>query len=194
MALGGLIGVSLFKFIIGPFWEKASEWADGYVEKQKTIDIARAEMEITKAKLEAELHQRRVLAEIAWETRALEGQERSWKDEYILILWSIPLMAIFVPGLQDYVKEGFKNLEQTPTWYVQGWGVIVASVYGIKKFVDMVDRYTVSRHEQSMAKLDDRKAATPEMVTQKAPEVSAPKVVDSISSKKRPHQQEPHGG
>lgn len=154
MFAGSIIGASLLKFIIGPFWGKASEWADSWIDKRTKVDTARAEAELAKAQAEASMQIKKIEAEIEWETRALDGMEKSWKDEFILILWSLPLVGLFIPFLQGYFMLGFKALEAVPDWYFQGWGVIIATVYGAKRFFDGMDRWLTSRHERKVMEIE----------------------------------------
>ena len=39
-----------------------------------------------------------------------EQAATSWKDEYTLIVVSIPAIMAFIPGLDVYVKDGFLAL------------------------------------------------------------------------------------
>jgi hypothetical protein len=58
-----------------------------------------------------------------WEMESIRNS--GWKDEWVLIVLSIPMILAFVPATVVYVQMGFSALEQTPVWY----RVIVASVY-----------------------------------------------------------------
>ena len=55
-----------------------------------------------------------------------------WKDEYILILLSIPMVLSFVPFTVGYVQMGFAALSQTPEWYRWLIMLIFTAVYGIR--------------------------------------------------------------
>jgi len=71
--------------------------------------------------------------DIAWDNTSLK--QSGWKDEFLLILYSIPLILCFVPSLSDYVREGFTILKETPEWYQYSLGLMVASSFGHKKFL-----------------------------------------------------------
>ena len=62
-----------------------------------------------------------------------EASKDSWKDEYILLLWSIPLVLSFTgdDGV-DVVMRGFEALEKAPNWYTMSLGIIVAASYGVR--------------------------------------------------------------
>lgn len=95
--------------------------------------------ELKKAKLEGEIKVEHAKAEAkaakaqhisSWEMASLSNA--GWKDEFVLILISVPLPLSFVPGLQEHVLRGFQVLGTTPAWYM---GVVLAvflAVYGIR--------------------------------------------------------------
>ena len=58
-----------------------------------------------------------------WELESIRNS--GWKDEWVLVVLSIPMILAFIPFTQPFVMAGFAALEQTPLWY----RVTVASVY-----------------------------------------------------------------
>mgnify|MGYP001330477309 FL=1 len=50
----------------------------------------------------------------------------------IVILFSIPMIMAFIPGLEGVVANGFEQLELMPDWYQYSLGVIVAASFGIR--------------------------------------------------------------
>ena len=95
----------------------------------------------TKIRLKADIELEKLRGKAAWEAaktqRASESEGRDhewellsiqnsgWKDEWVLIVLSIPMILSFIPVTVLYVEEGFRVLEETPTWY----RVVVASIY-----------------------------------------------------------------
>jgi hypothetical protein len=71
-------------------------------------------------------------ADASWELEQIKNS--GWKDEYVLIVLSIPLTMCFVPGLDGYVLRGFKVLSQTPDWYQWLVVIIFAAIYGIRLY------------------------------------------------------------
>lgn len=59
-------------------------------------------------------------------------EQSGWKDEFVVLIWSMPAIMAFVPGLQEYSEVGFANLAQAPEWYIVGWVSISLAIYGIK--------------------------------------------------------------
>jgi hypothetical protein len=59
----------------------------------------------------------------------------SWKDEYLTILLSVPLILAFLPSTQEAVLKGFETLDKTPQWYMMLVTGIVAGVFGLRWLV-----------------------------------------------------------
>ena len=67
-----------------------------------------------------------------WEIARLADARTSWKDEWVLLLLSVPLILVFIPNTQQYVLDGFTVLAQTPEWYQWMIGVIFTAIYGVR--------------------------------------------------------------
>jgi hypothetical protein len=65
-----------------------------------------------------------------WELESIRNS--GWKDEWVLILLSIPLVLVFIPYTQETVMEGFNTLAQTPDWYRWLILVIFSAIFGIR--------------------------------------------------------------
>jgi hypothetical protein len=93
----------------------------------------KAEQKITEIKAKTSLMEKQIKGEMDWDIEAIKGSKDSWKDEWILILWSVPMIMIWIPPLQIYVESGFLALkDNVPDWYFWTWGAIVSASYGIK--------------------------------------------------------------
>src|SRR5690606_30535222 len=72
-----------------------------------------------------------------WDLKWADGALTSWKDEFLLLLWSIPLIGLFIPGLRPYVVDGFEYLKSfnpdAPNMFMAGWAIIFAATFGIKQ-------------------------------------------------------------
>ena len=66
----------------------------------------------------------------AWELEQIKNS--GWKDEFVLLLLSIPLVMSFIPKMQPYVVEGFAALSTTPEWYQWLILAVFTAVYGIR--------------------------------------------------------------
>jgi hypothetical protein len=69
-------------------------------------------------------------SDTAWELKQLEKQ--GWKDDWVLILISIPLVLVFIPSMAPHIFQGFLVLGQTPEWYRWLIMLIFTAIYGIR--------------------------------------------------------------
>jgi len=114
--------------LIGPISQLAGTWLEGKVEKTK----AEAGAKVAKAKAEATIMEKKATGEIDWDVEAIKGSQSSWKDEWLVILFSVPLVLAFIPGMEGVVSNGFSQLEAMPKWYQYSVGVIVAASFGVR--------------------------------------------------------------
>lgn len=102
---------------------------------------ARAELKsrerMRKLELEDAIHTRKVelikqglAADAAWEIEQIRNS--GWKDEWVLVVLSIPLIGCFIPGVAGYILAGFNTLAITPDWYQWLILIIFTAIYGIR--------------------------------------------------------------
>ena len=118
----------MFNLLIGPIAELAGTWMSGKVEEKK----AQAKTRVAKAEAEAIVMQKKATGEIDWDLEMAKGSTSSWKDEWLTILFSIPLVLAFIPGMEEVVANGFAQLQAMPEWYQYSLGVIVAASFGVR--------------------------------------------------------------
>lgn len=125
--------------IIGDLLGIGRDWLEGQRKiKQATIE---GKLKVTEARTAAviRLAETGQQLDAAWELKSLENS--SWKDEWFVILLSIPMVLCFIPGGADVVRAGFTSLqESTPDWYQYAFLVAVASSFGFKKLTEIMDR------------------------------------------------------
>ena len=92
------------------------------------------------------LHAEKMRAgEIAYEGKFLEARQSDWKDEFILLLLSAPIVmlswAVFSddPTAMEKMKLFFEYFSQLPFWYQTIFVGVIASVYGLKA-TDLIKR------------------------------------------------------
>ena len=115
--------------------EPLVEW-----QKRKTLVVEQEDKELERAfqirvkKIDTatELAKQGIKVEADWDTEAQKQMEHSWKDEWFVILFSIPLIAAFVPQWQEAILKGFETLQKTPEWYIMLVLGIVASTFGLR--------------------------------------------------------------
>ena len=101
-----------------------------YANKQK------AKMAMSDAQL---LHaERQARGEEAYQGKLLEARQSDWKDEFVLLVLSAPIVVLAWavisddPSAMDKVKLFFDYFSALPSWFTNLWILVVASIYGIK--------------------------------------------------------------
>ena len=92
--------------------------------------------EIKKAKVEREV--KALTHESNWDAVQADASKGSWKDEWLTLLVSIPLILAFIPSMSQYVQQGFDVLKEVPEWYMYLVSVVFAASFGIKKITDVI--------------------------------------------------------
>lgn len=102
--------------------------------QQGKVELKKLEIETKKALAVAQIEAIREgrVQTSNWELEALKQQATSWKDEYLLVLFSIPLIGAFIPGIDYYILRGFNILAKMPDWYMYSLGAIISSIVGIR--------------------------------------------------------------
>ena len=118
----------MLNLLIGPIAELAGTWLKGSVETSK----AKTDAKVAHAKAEAIVMQKKATGEIDWDLKMADASASSWKDEWLTILFSIPLILAFIPGMEEVVRNGFAQLEAMPQWYQYSLGIIVAASFGVR--------------------------------------------------------------
>ena len=119
----------MLNLLIKPLLGVAGDVVKGVVDTRK----AKAEQKVTEIKAKTELMQQQIKGEADWDLEAIKNTQGSWKDEWLVLLFSIPLILSFCGEWgRDIVFNGFQALSQTPDWYKYTLGVIVSASFGIK--------------------------------------------------------------
>ncbi len=118
----------MIQALLGPIASLASTWLEGRVEKAK----AKTQAEVARKLAEARVYEKKAEADISWDIETAKGMASSWKDEWLTILFSIPLIMAFVPGMEGIVAHGFEQLNKMPEWYIYSVGTIVAASFGMR--------------------------------------------------------------
>lgn len=77
---------------------------------------------------------------------AMKNQEKSYKDEYLLFLFSAPLWMSFIEPLQPIVQKGFEVLNTLPDWYMfllVGMTISIMGIRGLAK--DWFNKFKIKK-------------------------------------------------
>ncbi len=126
--------------ILGNILGMGRDW----LASERKLKEARVEHELAMIKAQTEtglaMAVKAQQGDIDWDIEAQKAAATGWKDEWLTILFSVPLVMAFIPGLDEYVHNGFDVLSETPEWYQIAIAVVVAASFGYRKFIDLVVR------------------------------------------------------
>ena len=81
---------------------------------------------------------RRADGQAEYQGKLLEARQSDWKDEFVLLVLTAPILVIAWgvfsddPGAAEKIKLFFDQFQQLPSWFTNLWILVVASIYGIK--------------------------------------------------------------
>ena len=107
-----------------------STGAKVYANKQKQKEAMSAAALLTAEKM--------ARGETEYQGKLLEARQADFKDEFVLIILSAPILilawAVFSdsPDALEKVKIFFEHFLALPTWFTSLWVLVVASIFGIK--------------------------------------------------------------
>ena len=76
--------------------------------------------------------------ETEYQGKLLEARQSDWKDEFVLIVLTLPILVIAWgvfsddPGASAKIKEFFDQFQQLPSWFTNLWILVCESIFGIK--------------------------------------------------------------
>ena len=88
-----------------------------------------------KAEEKQAVHQRKletIKQDGDWENIQAGNAAASWKDEWLTLLVSIPLVGAFIPEFVPVIRDGFAVLETMPDYYKAMLGAVFAASFGIR--------------------------------------------------------------
>ena len=96
----------------------------------------RAKVAMSDAQL---LHaERQARGEEAYQGKLLEARQADYKDEFVLVIISAPIIVLMWAVMSDdptamaKVKLFFEYFQSLPSWFTNLWILVVASIFGIK--------------------------------------------------------------
>ena len=119
----------MLQSLIGPIAELAGGWLNAKTQAQQ----ANAKLKLTEAETRSKILLSKETSVADWERIMAQGSRSSWKDEWLTILFSIPLILAFCGEWgRGVVAEGFTALEQMPSYYQYTLGVIVSASFAVR--------------------------------------------------------------
>ena len=98
----------------------------------------RQETKMRMADAQAAHAEKMAKGELEYSGKLLEARQSDWKDEFVLVVLTLPILVIAWgvfsedPGASAKIKEFFEQFQQLPSWFTNLWILVVASIDGIK--------------------------------------------------------------
>ena len=101
-----------------------------YANKQRT-KMAMSDAQLMHA-------ERQARGEESYQGKLLEARQNDYKDEFVLIIISAPIIVLAWgvfsddPAMMEKIELFFHHFGQLPIWFQTLWITVVASIFGIK--------------------------------------------------------------
>lgn len=122
--------MSILGSVLGDLGGKVVEAISSRSQRKHEQKVQALELEKLRHAKQIELIQSGQKLDNAWELEQIRNS--GWKDEFVLLLLSIPMIMSFIPDMQPYVVAGFDALSKTPSWYQWLILAVFAGIYGIR--------------------------------------------------------------
>ena len=82
--------------------------------------------------------EKKARGEESYQGKLLESRDSDFKDEFVLLILSAPIVVLAWAVISDdpqamaKVKLFFEYFSQLPTWFTSLWILVVGSIFGIK--------------------------------------------------------------
>ena len=118
----------MLQALIGPITELAGGWLNAKTQAQQ----ANAKLKLTEAEAKAKILISKETSIADWEKIMAQGSQNSWKDEYFVIILSLPLILCWIPAAEGWVERGFEQLNKAPDWYFYSLGIAISASFGVR--------------------------------------------------------------
>ncbi len=83
-------------------------------------------------------YERMANGEVEYQARVIESNDKGWKDEFVLLLISAPIVLLIWsvfsddPNVKEKIDTFFNYFESLPIWYQALFIGVVSAIYGLK--------------------------------------------------------------
>ena len=109
-----------------------------FVQAGSHIYKKKKETQMMMANAQAKHAEKMAAGEIEYSGKLLEARQSDWKDEFVLIILTLPIAILAYsvwssdPNIMVKVDMFFDKFSNLPSWFTNLWILVVASIYGIK--------------------------------------------------------------
>ena len=100
--------------------------------------LKKKETQMMMANAQAKHAEKMASGELEYSGKLLESRQSDWKDEFVLIILTLPILILSYsvwssdPEIMVKVDMFFEKFANLPNWFTNLWILVVASIYGIK--------------------------------------------------------------
>ena len=125
---------------LGPIISLVSAPVKSYME-ERTAKV-QSKAKIAEAKVNAEIKriEKTADSEINYDVEALKQQQYSYKDEFALLVITMPFIGSFLPWTQEYVMLGWDYVSRAPEWYSYTFIGAISASLGIRWATKMLGK------------------------------------------------------
>ena len=104
----------------------------------------RKESELLESQAEKLYYEKMAKGQIEYQKEVYNDQDKSWKDEFVLIVVCIPIIVLSYAVISDDINIKakldlfFEYFDKFPTWYQWLIVGIFSAIYGLKPMIDGV--------------------------------------------------------
>jgi len=114
--------------LISPITSIVTNYQTNKAKKQARKDM----LEDAKVKGEIARIDKITSGELDYDIEAQRQMKYSWKDEYLVIVLTLPFIFSFIPVAQDHVIIGWEYIAKAPDWYQWSFMGIIIATFGLR--------------------------------------------------------------
>jgi len=114
--------------LISPITDTINTYQNNKAKKQERAD----RLEDAKVQGEIDRIAKITSGEIDYDVEAQRQMQYSWKDEYLVIVLSMPFICSFIPEVQDYIITGWTYISKAPDWYQWSFMGVIIATFGLR--------------------------------------------------------------
>ena len=124
---------------LGSTWLEGKNKRAAATVEAKLVEIkAEADINAAKALAITRMAEQGQIQNYDLDRIAVEQMSKSWKDEFLLVIFLAPMLMAFIPGLEQYSLAGFSVIAQMPEWYRYIIIGMVVVIYGLRGLLEKV--------------------------------------------------------
>lgn len=102
---------------------------------------ADAQIALAQATSAAKIAESAQAADANWDFAVANQMEHTWKDEWYVALFSVPLILAFLgPWGAGVTNSGFAALATMPDWYFYCLGTAVSATFGMRRLLTLFEK------------------------------------------------------